>query len=285
MILVTGATGKTGGATIESLIKLGAPVRALVRDPGKFQTPDGVEVAVGHFEDAASLDAALKGVDKAYLVAGGEQQVAQESKFIAAAMRAGLRHLVRLSVMGAEDPDSEVMRFGANHRRMERAVRESGLPWTFLRPTGFMQNYLGQAAGIARQATFYSSLTPVARVAYIDVVDIGAVAAKALTEPGYEGQAYTLTGPDPLNDDEVAARFSAVLGRPIKHVEVPMAATRQSMLSNGVPEWNVDGLVELWTFYGSGGAATVSPDVERLLGRPPRSFNDFVRDHRAMFGG
>lgn len=133
MILVTGATGKTGGATLQALTALGAPVRVLVRDAGKFTAPDGVQVAVGHFEDAASLDAALQGVEKAFLVgASNEQQVEQESAFVAAAARAGVRHLVRLSVIGADQPGIEAMRFGAYHQTLERVVRESGLPWTFL---------------------------------------------------------------------------------------------------------------------------------------------------------
>ncbi len=286
MILVTGATGKTGGATLQALIKLGAPVRALVRDPSKFKAPDGVEVAVGHFEDAASLDAALKGVEHAFLVGASTQhQVEQESAFIAAATRAGLSHLVRLSVIGADQPGIEAMRFGAHHQMLERVVRESALPWTFLRPTGFMQNYLGSAPSIAQQGAFYSSHSPAAKVSHIDAVDIGAVAAKVLTEPGHAGQAYTLTGPEPLSDDDIAARFSTVLGRDIKHIQLPMAAVRESMLGSGVPEWNIDGLAELWAFYETGAAAGVSPDVERLLGRPARSFDDFVRDHQSVFGG
>ncbi|MBA3945228.1 MAG: SDR family oxidoreductase [Herpetosiphonaceae bacterium] len=286
MILVTGATGKTGGATLQALTKLGAPVRALVRDPNKWHVPEGVEVAVGHFEDPASLDAALQGVEKAYLVgASTEQQVEQESAFVAAARRAGVRHLVRLSVIGADQPGVGAMRFAAYHQILERVVRESGLPWTFLRPNGFMQNYLGQAQSLAQQGVFYSSLSPAAKVSHIDALDIGAVAAKTLTEPGHEGQAYTLTGPEPLSDDDIAARFSTVLGRPIKHIQVPLAGTRETMLANGFPAWNVDGLAELWALYETGAAAGVAPDVERLLGHPARSFEDFVRDHLTTFGG
>lgn len=286
MILVTGATGTTGGATLRALRETGAPVRVLVRDAAKFKAPDGVEVAVGHFEDAASLDAALKGVDHAYLVsASSEQQVAQESAFVEAAKRAGVGHLVRLSVIGADQPGAAAMRFGALHHQLEGVVRDSAIPWTFLRPNGFMQNYLGQAQSIVAQGAFYSSLSRAATVSHVDADDIGAVAAKALTEPGHEGQAYTLTGPEALSDDDIAARLSAVLGRQVAHVQVPLEATREAMLGSGYPAWNVDGLTELFALYESGAAAGVAPDIERVLGRPARGFDDFARDHRAAFGG
>src|SRR5665647_1286210 len=112
------------------------------------------------------------------------------------------------------------MRFGAAHAAMERVVRDSGIPWTFLRANGFMKNNLSQAQTIAGQGAFYSSSSPAGRVSYVDARDIGAMAAKVLTEPGHEGQAYHLTGPEALSDDDIAARLSEVLGRTISHVQV-----------------------------------------------------------------
>lgn len=286
MILVTGVTGTTGGATLRALRALDAPVRVLVRDPSTFAAPAGVEVAVGRFEDPGSLDAALAGVDHAYLVSpSSERQVAQETAFVEAAVRARLTHLVRLSAPSAAQPDVQGLRFGRLHQRLEQTVRDAGIPWTFLRPSAFMQTYLGQAAAIAGQGLFYSSLSPAAKIAHVDAEDIGAVAAKALTEPGHAGQAYTLTGPAALSDDDVAAHLSAVLGREITHVQVPLEATRQTMLGAGYPAWTVDGLSELFALYETGVAAGVSPDIARVLGRPARSFDDFARDHRAAFGG
>ncbi len=286
MILVTGATGTTGGATLRALRAAGVPARALVRDPSTFKVPAGVDVATGHFEDAASLDAALDGVDHAYLVSPvTERQVELETLFIEAAKRAHLGHLVRLSVVGADQPAAIRMRFGANHHRLEEVVRDSGIAWTFLRPNGFLQNYLGQAPTIAAQGTFYSSLSPAATVSHVDAGDIGAVAALVLSEPGHEGQAYTLTGPQALSDDDIAARLSSLLGRRITHTQLPLEAVQKSMRGGGYPQWNVDGLTELFAFYETGHAGQVSPDVERVLGRPARSVDDFIRDHRAIFEG
>jgi len=286
MILGTGATGTTGGATLRALRAVGVPARALVRDPSTFEAPAGVDVAPGHFEDAASLDAALDGVDHAYLVSPvTERQVELETLFIEAAKRARLGHLVRLSVVGADQPGTTRMRFRANHRRLKGVVRDSGIAWTFPRPNGFLQNYLGQAPTIAAQGTFYSSLSPAATVSHVDASDIGAVAALALSEPGHEGQAYTLTGPQALSDDDIAARLSSLRGRRITHTQLPLEAVQKSMHSGGYPRWNVDGLIELFAFYETGHAGQVSPDVERVLGCPARGVNDVIRDHRAIFEG
>ena len=286
MILVTGATGNTGAAVLGALLERDAAVRAFVHDPEKFSAPAGVEVAAGDFRDAASMDAALAGVDHAYLVGPSlPDQIELETAFVEAARRVGLAHLVRLSVIGADQPDARAARFIAAHAAVEEVVRASGIPWTMLRVNGFMQNTLRQAEAIAGQNAFYSSASPAARVSHIDVRDIGEAAATALTEPGHQGQAYLLTGPEALNDDDIAARLSDVLGRTISHVQVPWEAVRESLIGMGLPEWGIDGFKELGDFYETGAAAGVSPDVERLLGRPPRTFADFAADYRAAFGG
>jgi len=286
MILVTGATGNTGAAVLGALLERNASVRAFVHDPEKFSAPAGVEVAAGDFRDAASMDAALAGVDHAYLVGPSlPDQIELETAFVEAARRVGLAHLVRLSVIGADQPDARAARFIAAHAAAEEVVRASGIPWTMLRVNGFMQNTLRQAEAIVGQSAFYSSATPAARVSHIDVRDIGEVAAKALTEPGHQGHTYLLTGPEALNDDDMTARLSDVLGRTITHVQVPWEAVRESMAGMGLPEWGLDGFKELLDFYETGAAAGVSPDVERLLGRPPRTFAMFAADYRAAFGG
>ena len=286
MILVTGATGNTGAAVLRALVEQKAAVRAFVHDRDKFSAPAGVEVAAGDFRDGASIEAALAGVDHAYLVgAAGPDQVELETAFVEAAQRAGLAHLVRLSIIGADQPDPRAARFIAAHAAAEQVVRASGIPWTMLRVNGFMQNSLRQAQTIADQSAFYSSTSPAARVSSIDARDIGEVAARALTEPGHQGKAYQLTGPEALNDDDIAARLSDVLGRTITHVQVPWEAVRESLAGMGLPEWGLDGFKELLDSYETGAAALASPDTERLLGRPPRGFAAFAADYRAAFGG
>lgn len=284
-ILVTGANGTTGGATLQALAARGAHVRALVRDVSKLDAPDGVEVVVGDFDDESSLLAALDGVERAFLVgASSPRQADQEGAFISAASRVGLEQIVALSVIGADAPGVEALRFGAAHVGVEAALASSGIPTTLLRPNSFFQNLLGQAPSIAGTGVFYSPLSTGARVSAVDATDIGEVAAIALTEAGHVGQAYALTGPEALSDDDVAARLSAALGIEVSHVQVPLDAARETFLAGGYPEWNADGLLELFAFYETGGAAGVSGDIERVLGRPPRSIDDFARAHAATFG-
>ena len=286
MILVTGATGNTGAAVLRALVEQKAAARAFVHDPDKLSVPAGVEVVAGDFRDPASIEAALAGVDHAYLVGPSvPDQVELETAFVEAARRAGRAHLVRLSIVGADQPDTGAVRFVAAHAAMEQVVRAAGIPWTLLRANAFMQNSLRQAQAIAGQSAFYSSSSPAARVSHIDVRDIGEVAAKALTEPGHQGQAYLLTGPEALNDDDIAARLSDVLGRTITHVQVPWEAVREPLAGMGTPEWGLDGFKELIDLHETGVAAGVYPDTERLLGRPPRGFADFAADYRAAFGG
>jgi uncharacterized protein YbjT (DUF2867 family) len=284
MILVTGATGTTGGATMRALVAAGAPVRALVRDPAKLAAPAGIEVVKGSFEDDASLDAALSGVEKAFLVgASGENQIDLETAFVRAAYRAGVKHLVRLSVIGADNPAADMIRFGRTHRLVEMVVMSTGVPYTFIRPNGFMQNYIGQAGSIAAQGVIYSGMSASAAVSHVDVADIGAVGAHVLTTSGHEGKGYALTGPEALTDDDIARRLGSALGREITCVHVPAAAVGESLVGGGYDAWTADGIVELLGFYETGMAAGVSPDIEQLLGRPAQTFDDFAAANRAAF--
>lgn len=286
MILITGVTGTTGRATLQALLPTGVPLRVLVRPTSSFVAPPGVEVAYGDFADDGALDRALRGVDSAFLVSPSSlRQVELEAAFIAAATRAGLRHLVRLSAQGVEQPGCAERRLHAPHAELERILRASGVPWTLLRPNSFMQNLLVHAPTIAAQGTFYSPLSPAARVAHVDAADIGAVAALALTEPGHAGRTYTLTGPAALNDEEVAVVLTAVVGRPIQHVQVPWEALGGALRQHGLPAWHVEGALDLMRGYEDGLAARVATDIPRLLGRPARSVADFTRAHQEAWEG
>lgn len=286
MILLTGVTGTTGRATLQALLPTGVPLRVLVRPTSSFVAPPGVEVAHGDFADDSALDRALSGVDRAFLVSpSSPRQVELEAAFIAAATRAGLRHLVRLSAQGVEQPGCAERRLHAPHAELERILRASGLPWTLLRPNTFMQNLLHHAPTIAAQGALFSPLSPTARVAYVDPADIGAVAALALTEPGHAGRIYTLTGPAALNDEDIAAVLTAVVGRPIRYVQIPWEALGAALRQHGLPAWHVEGALELMRTYEDGLAERTASDIPRLLGRPARSVADFARAHQEAWEG
>jgi uncharacterized protein YbjT (DUF2867 family) len=169
------------------------------------------------------------------------------------------------------------------HAEVERTIARSGIAWTNLHPHYFMENFLMFHAGSIRaEGRFYAPLRD-GRIPMIDTFDIGAVAARCLTTEGHAGKTYDLTGPAALSHAEAAAILSQVLGRTITYVAVPAAAAAQGMREHGMPDWLVEGLGVLFEVYASGAAARVSPDVERILGRPPRSFEAFVREHAVAF--
>ena len=284
MILVTGATGKTGGEVVRRLSAGGPPVRALVRAPERVAGRFGpnVEVVAGDLADPASLGAALDGVDKAYLVSSADPaQVELHGNFVRAAKAAGVRHVVRHSGMGA-NPDAENL-LSRWHGQSERELENSGIAWTHVQPHLFMQNLLMDAASIRDQGAFYAPLDD-AGISMVDVRDIAAVAVAALTGAGHEGRAYTVTGPEAVNFHDVARIFTRRLGRPVSYVAVTDEAARAAMLEAGLPEWFAESLIGLFQYFRTGQAAAVSDDLRRLTGQPGHTVDDFVRDHAEAFG-
>lgn len=282
-ILVTGATGNTGRPLAEALVRLGAPVRAMVRDPASRTTlPDGVQVAAADFDDAASLAAALDGAGQAYLVTpSSEQAGAQQKRFADLAAAAGVRHLVVLSQLAAAE-DSPV-RFLRYHAAVERHVRDLGIGYTFLRPNLFFQGLLALAKPIAAEGRFFAPIGD-APVSAVDVRDIADVAAAVLTQAGHEGATYTLTGPAAVTHAEMAAALGAALGREITFTDVPPEAFAES-LRGVLPPWQLEGLLEDYAHYRRGEAAMVSPAVAEVTGHPATDFAQFARDYAPAFSG
>ena len=283
MILVTSAPGNNANAVIRELTATGVRVRALLRNPNSAGEIKGplVEVAVGDFLNPASLDAALRGVEKAFLIPPMDQRsVEMQANFIRAAKRAGTRHVVKLSVAGA-DVNSPV-RVARWHAEGEKELEASGIPFTHLRPNAFMQNLLGLAPTIVSQGEFYQPAAD-GKVSHIDVRDIAAVAAKALTSDGHQGKTYVITGPEALSYDDVADKLSTALGRPVKYVNVTPEDFKKSLLGWGIPEWMADGLNELYAAIRAGYCAVVTNTVEEVAKRKPISFDDFVRDFAEAF--
>ena len=283
MILITSAPGNNANAVIRELTKAGVRVRALLRNPNSAGEIKGplVEVAVGDFLNTASLDAALRGVEKAFLIPPTDpRSVEMQGNFIRAAKRAGTRHVVKLSVNGA-DVNSPV-RVARWHAEGEKELEASGIPFTHLRPNAFMQNLLGLAPTIVSQGEFYQPAAD-GKVSHIDVRDIAAVAAKALTENGHQGKTYVITGPEALSYDEAASKISKAIGKPVKYVNVTPEDFKKSLLGWGIPEFMADGLNEFFAAIRAGYCAVVTNTVEEVTKRKPISFDDFVRDFAEAF--
>jgi uncharacterized protein YbjT (DUF2867 family) len=211
-----------------------------------------------------------------------ENLVAAGTGAICAAREAGIRKIVRMSAQSA-NPDA-VIQLGRWHFAVEKAVEESGIPFTILRPANFMQNYLtfGTPETIKGQSAFYAPMGD-AKISVIDTRDISAVAARVLVEPGHDGKRYDLTGGESLSNHEIAEIISKALGRKITYVNIPPAKAAEAMAGSGMPAWLVTMLTELNAFGAAGKLAAVKPDTGFILKRKPITFSQFVQDHLATF--
>lgn len=277
-VLVTGATGNVGSEVVRGLRSLGLPVRAAVRRPERVgEVPDGlVEYVPFDFARPETYGPALRGVQKVFLVR--PPQISNTKRyinpFIDAAGTAGIRHVVLLSLLGAEKNPV------VPHRRIEDYLRSSGLPTTFLCPSFFMQNLSTVHRGDIRDRGEIFVPAGNGSTSFIDARDVAAVAVKTLAEPGHEGRAYPLTGSEALDYYAVAEAFTEVLGRRVVYPDPSVPRFVRRMLGRGMPVGFVLVMTAIYTTARLGFAGTVTPDTARLLGRPPTTVREFVRDYQ-----
>jgi uncharacterized protein YbjT (DUF2867 family) len=284
MILVTGAGGNVGGELVKKLVATGAQVRGMYYTIAKRdQAPKGVEAIVGDYGDHVAVARAMKGVTKVYLVCSPLPQLpALEGHVIEEAVRGGVKHIVKQSLIGAgAEPGGRHM-FGVWHAEAEKKLAASGVPWTILRPNTFMQNFLGFAASIKTQGAIFGSSGD-APVSYIDMRDVADVAAKILVDGGHNGKAYDLTGPDAVSYAWVAEVISELVGRDVKYVDLAPEELKKFLKQVGMQDWLADGILDLQKFNRVGKAATVSGAVEQITGHPARNFDQFSKDYAAAF--
>jgi uncharacterized protein YbjT (DUF2867 family) len=278
MICVTGASGTLGREVVAQLHAANAPFRATYssKPAAEAARARGIEAVMCDFGQPATLDAALRGCDRVFLLGPNSlDQTQLESNAVEAARRVGVRHVVKQSVIGAEGEDYSLAHV---HRPVEKSLESSGLSWTFLRPNSFMQNVVTfMAPTIKAEGAFYSA-SGQSKVSHVDVRDIAAVAVKALTEPGHEGRAYTLCGPEALSYDDMAAELSGVLGRTIRHVSLSPDDLKDAMLAEGMPEGIVDRLLDLERYFREGRASVISGDIQRVTRHEPRRFMHYARE-------
>ncbi|WP_067813260.1 NAD(P)H-binding protein [Nocardia inohanensis] len=283
MIVITGATGTIGSEVVRILAARGVAVRAVTRNPEAAVFPENVEVVRGDYTDTASLTAAFAGAEAAFLVGLlGPEFIETEQALIESARAAGVRRLVKLSAIGTGDP--ELGRVGTWHVPGEQAVRDSGVEWTILRPSSFASNTLSWAAMIlAGQAV--PNMTGTGTQGVIDPRDVSAVAAEALLSDAHAGRVYTLTGPELLGTADQVAALADATGRTIDVFDIAERQAREFMLGAGMSEEYTDGSLAGQAFVRAGGNAIVTGDVEEVLGRAPRTYAEWVRDHAAAFTG
>jgi uncharacterized protein YbjT (DUF2867 family) len=276
MILITGATGNVGSELARALAARGEAVRALARKPDQAVFPAGVEAAPGDLEKPGSLGPALDGVTRVFLLGGfATAGVLQRIR------AAGTGHVVLLTsrcVIGG-NPDNAVTRTWLD---AEAAVRDSGVAWTILRPSGFASNALRWLPQLRRGDVVRAPWAAVP-VAAIDPADIAAVATAVLAGAGHEGEALTISGPEPLTPGEQVATLARALRRPLRYQPLSDDEARAEMAADGTPASLIDAFFRFFS-AGEFDDAAITTTVHDLTGRPPRTFEQWAQAHAGIFG-
>ncbi|GAA3856083.1 NAD(P)H-binding protein [Streptomyces sedi] len=284
MILITGATGTIGREVVRLLAARGESVRAATRAPARAAAvPAGVEVVRADFDDPASWEAVAEGAHAVFMLsAPGPWLPRHDATLLAAARSAGVRKVVKLSAIGTGEAHGA--RVGDWHLPGEEAVRSSGLEWVVLRPSGFASNALGWADALRSGAPVPNPMGAGGQ-GVIDPGDVAEVAALALTSSGHHESVHTLTGPESLSVPDMAARLGRVLGRAVETIDLTPEEYRDGLVAAGLDPAFVEAAVDGARRVAEGGVADLTDDVERVLGRPPRTFAAWAHDHRADFTG
>jgi uncharacterized protein YbjT (DUF2867 family) len=255
---------------------VGLKIRATFQLPDiAAKAPAGLEGVIMDYAKPETIRPALQGVEKIFLVGPPVRDLpAMEASFIKEVRAAGGKHIVKLSALGGRES-----MFPSGHRNSEENIEAAGLPYTFLRPNGFMQNLVNYNASTIRSENAFYGCQGNGAVSIVDIRDIAAVAVIVLAATGHEGKSYALTGGEALTNGQVAEKISRVAGRKISYVDLPPAEFKKALLSAGTPEWSADALLDLQRLYREGKASAVTNDVEQLTGRKPITFDQFAHDY------
>jgi uncharacterized protein YbjT (DUF2867 family) len=278
MILVTGATGNVGRELVPQLLAAGQAVRVLTRDPAKAaHLGDNVQKVSGDLDKPETLTSALDGTRAVYLVSRADQT----ADVVTAAKRVGVRHIVRQSTLeaGFDSPLGP----GRWHREAELVVERSGLAWTHLRPTMMMVNTSAWWAPTIRTSQTVRFPGGDGRISPVDAHDIAATACAVLTQPGHEGHAYDVTGPQLLTIGEMVAIVSRILGQQIRYIDVPEAEAGEWMARSGAPPTMVSALMETLAGIRANRFAYVADTVARLTGSSGRTYETWCQEHVDAF--
>jgi uncharacterized protein YbjT (DUF2867 family) len=282
MILITGASGTVGKAVLQDVSRKQSNSRAMFRSKEEAaKAPSGCQPVLADFSDKPSLRKALDGVTAVFLVCAPIPQLVElESNVLEVCKETGVRHVVLNSALGAGDfPKS----FPSWHRKVEDKLKSTGISYTVLRPNGFLQNIVTyNAPSIRAQGAFYASMGD-ARVSYLDVGDIAAVAAKALHAGAHASKTYELHGSEAISNQELAKRISRIAGRTVNYVDISESAQREAMLGLGMPEWQVTALLDLQQYYKQGGGAKTDGLLKSLIERDPVTLDQYLSANAREF--
>lgn len=290
-IVILGTSGNVGSAVVQAL-KTSHPtahVVAGVRDPtsskAKALAGGNVSLVAADLSQPETLHAALKGADAVFINTPGHiARAALALNGVHAAKHAGVKHIVVVSVLAA---DHKGTIFGDQFNTLEAAIKVAGVPYTLLRLPIFIDNLWGSKGSIASQGKIYGPADPAAPYTFVAVQDVGAAAANILTASDrakHANKTYQLTAPT-TTETAVAAAFSKALGKQVDFVQVPFEAAKPAIVSAGLPEWQADGVLQLYKFINDRDpiASPVTHDIELLAGRPPTTAEQWVNSVAAAF--
>jgi uncharacterized protein YbjT (DUF2867 family) len=284
-ILLTGATGNVSSSVLRELHGSGHQLVGLVRDPAKAQAlaAQGVELRSGDLTDLRTVEDAFTGVDVAFLLAPpGSLAPAQMSNALWAARKGGVKHVVRMSAVGAaHDAPTINSRF---HALSDTELERSGLPFTIVKPHFFMQNLMMAAPTIAEQGAIYFALGEAA-LPMVDVRDIGSTVAAILKDPApHTGKTYTLTGPAAVTLHQVASAIGEAIGKPVSYAPVPVPAMIEQLAKFGLDDYAQTATRDYMVAYATGWQASVTSAVKDITGSSARSIQQFAQDFAGAFG-
>jgi len=280
MILITGAGGKTGRAVIRALVSKGEPVRALVHRSDQTQRLEslGVQQALaGDMNSRSTMARAVQGVRAIYHICPNvsPDELSIGQTVIAAARVAGIEHFVYHSVL---HPQTESMPHHWQKLRIEEQLLESGLSYTILQPTVYMQNILVHWKKILNEGIYPVPYPAETRLSYVDLDDVGQVAAIVLTESGHANATYQLVGTPGFSQDQVAGILSQQLGRQVRVTTVPLETWERQARRSGMGDYQVDTLLKMFRYYARYGLCGNPQVLSWLLLRPPLTLDNFIEN-------
>ena len=283
MILITGATGKTGSATAKSLGEKGERFRALIRNEEKKEGLESIggEVVIGSIENTDVVNQSMQGVKTVLvLLPNSESQLALEKQLVDSAKQAGVERIVKMSSIEATpDATSPIPKL---HLESEEYIKQSGLAWTMIKPNFYMQNLLASAGTIKDQGKIFLPMGE-GKTGMIDTTDVGKVIAKVLSEAGHESMNHEITGPEILSFYEVAEIFSRALGKQVDYVDVPMDAYKETLGQFLTNQWHLDAVIDLFKGIAEGGIEDKTNTFNELTGETPKSLSQFLAENSFIF--
>lgn len=283
-VTVFGATGKIGSALLNFLSAEGIPAIAVTRNKSKAVTLPFVEWVVADMFDKASLYKTMDHSNAVFLSSGmGANFVTEQQQVIQVAAETGVAHIVKLSsaAVGSSIDRSAI---AASHGAVEDHLKAAGMRWTILRPTGFMQNWLGEFSQRVKSQRTIEEATGDGKRAYIDVRDIAEVAGTILKAPvDHAGNTYMLTGGEAINYAQLATMLSTLAAEPVTYIPLTLEEGRQRLEQKGLPPWAVQTFMAYTEVQRNGAAASVSTVVSDILQKPARTAEAFVQDYAGWF--